>query len=286
MVEVKYMGRLGNRLFQYCLGRIIAESLGFRLNAGPISGFPGTQEPVPGKDFSNGPLQEFEGQKIDLQGVLGDHSPRRIVLHGYFQRYEYYQPFKETIRKRWLVPGFPVPPQRSLREIVLHVRRGDYVQLGWATPFHFYRDVLESATYERVFIVTDVPEDPFFRRFRRYQPVVFHKDTLEDFAMLLSFKRIVISQSSFAWWAAFLSEAEEVIVPASPTSPWSGNKKQFDGDMRINLEVFDERRFKTATVRGAYRPNVAEFVFNVRHYRAQLRQRWNFLVNRIAMRFH
>ena len=280
MVEVNYIGNMGNRLFQYCLGRIIAETLSFRLKADPIPGFPGTLEIVGGKDFSDGPIQELGGNKIDLQAVLTDHSPRKIVLNGYFQRYEYYQPFKDVIRKRWLVPGFLPVSQRSAREIVLNIRRGDYIQMGWATPFEFFREVLESAKCERVFIVTDEPRDPFFRRFGHYQPVVFHQGPLEDFSMLLSFKKMAISQSTFSWWAAFLSEAEEVVVPSSENDLWSANRKHFDVDMRLSLDVYDERRFRMVPVRGTYRPNLAEFVFNARHYRARLRARWNFFLGR------
>ncbi len=38
MIEVRYKGRLGNNLFQYCFGRILAESLGFTLKAEYIEG--------------------------------------------------------------------------------------------------------------------------------------------------------------------------------------------------------------------------------------------------------
>lgn len=282
MVEVKYIGGLGNRLFQYCLGRIIAERLGFKLKAAAIPGFPGTHELIEGEDFSDGPIQELRGQVVDFPAILAERSARRIVLHGYFQRYEYYQPFKEAIRKRWLVPdGLPVA-KRPAGEMVLNIRRGDYIQLGWATPFEFYREVLESAGCERLFIVTDEPGDPFFRRFKKYRPEVFHRSPLEDFSMLLSFDRMVISESTFSWWAAFLSQASEIIVPGSKRSLWSGNVKHLDVDMRINLEVSDEPRFTIMPVRGRYRPNLPELIFNARHYRARLRARWNQIRNGVA----
>jgi hypothetical protein len=48
MIEVRYKGQLGNNMFQYCLGRILAEELGFALQAGPISGFSNTEEKIGG----------------------------------------------------------------------------------------------------------------------------------------------------------------------------------------------------------------------------------------------
>jgi hypothetical protein len=48
MIEVRYKARLGNRMFQYCLGRILAEQLDFRLVAEPLSGFPNTRQKIEG----------------------------------------------------------------------------------------------------------------------------------------------------------------------------------------------------------------------------------------------
>lgn len=36
MVEVKYLGRLGNHLFTYATARVIAEHLGYALHAPPV----------------------------------------------------------------------------------------------------------------------------------------------------------------------------------------------------------------------------------------------------------
>jgi len=54
MVEVVYLGNLGNNLFQYCFGRILAEKFGYQLKSDPIAGFPHTKEIVQGKNYSKG----------------------------------------------------------------------------------------------------------------------------------------------------------------------------------------------------------------------------------------
>jgi hypothetical protein len=285
MVAVKYMGLFGNKLYEYCLGRIIAEHLGYKLDAAPIPGFTSTGQTVDGLDYSDGPIEELAGQKIDLAAVLDNRTPRKIILRGYFQRYEYFQPHKDLIRNRWLVPDRPPPPLHSDREIVLHVRRADYIQQGWAAPFEFYETVLDLAGCDRAYVVTDAPKDPFFRRFKKYHPVIVSNSQMEDFAFLRSFKKMVISESTFSWWAAFLSDAEAVYVPQSENGIWSGKmQNHFDIDMRINLEVTDEPRFKGVPVKGRYRPNLAELVFNARWYKARLRDRVRYLANRMARR--
>jgi Glycosyl transferase family 11 len=283
MVEVKYMGLFGNRLYEYCLGRIIAETLGYKLKAEPIPGFTSSGQTVDGLDYSDGAVEELAGMKIDLAAVLNNRTPRKILLRGYFQRYEYFQPYKDLIRKKWLVPDLPPPPPHSDREIVLHVRRGDYILQGWATPFEFFQNVIELAGCDRVYIVTDAPKDPFFRRFKKYHPVIVSKSQLEDFAFLRSFKKMVISESTFSWWAAFLSDAETVYMPRTENGIWSGKMEQLGGmDMRVDLEVADETRFKVVPVKGHYRPNLAEFVFNALWYKRRLQHRWKMFANRMA----
>jgi hypothetical protein len=85
MIEVRYKdkGQLGNNMFQYCLGRIPAEELGFALQAGPISGFPNTEEKIEGLSIQE-PVQILTGQKIDWDEIRADRSHRRIVLDWLF----------------------------------------------------------------------------------------------------------------------------------------------------------------------------------------------------------
>lgn len=37
--------------------------------------------------------------------------------------------------------------------------------------------------------------------------------TIEDFKFIMSFNKIVVAQSTFSWWAAFLSDAQEIFAP-------------------------------------------------------------------------
>ncbi len=57
--------------------------------------------------------------------------------------------------------------------------------------------------------------------------------TLRDFRVMLSAKKIVISQSTFYWWGVWLSDANEVYYPICNTGFWNGQ-------MDINLKVNDE----------------------------------------------
>lgn len=257
MVEVRYLGRLGNNFFQYCLGRIIAERLGFSLVADPLPGFPATEEKIQGHDYSSYPVQELTGrmgQVIDLESIVSDQTKRKIVLNGYFQRYEYYQPYKEVIRAKWLVDSIPVPAESiSKDDVAITIRLLDYFyNYNSMLPFSYYEDALAQSGYKRVFICTDEPTHPFIRRFDKYRPVIISKGPLDQFKFIASCNKIVVSQSSFFWWAAFLSKAQEVYLPGDCVHGfWSH-------DSHAQPFVWDEKRYRQVPCRGAYRMNSAE----------------------------
>ncbi|MCX5713944.1 MAG: exostosin family protein [Candidatus Omnitrophica bacterium] len=235
MVEIIYEGRLGNRLFQYCFGRILAENLGLKLKASHIEGFPNTQKEVGGFDYSDYPSCVLSGHKVNLRSILQDKTKRKIILKdGFFQRYEYYKEFKDTIRLNWLNTFSPQIRQANTQDIVLHIRRTDYVNRGHDQPFSYFDEALSLARFERVFICTDGPHDPFMKLFKKYNPVIFHNEfsALDDFWFIMSFKKIVLSASSFSWWAGFLSNATEIYFPVPKIGPWCSP----DVDLRIDDE--------------------------------------------------
>lgn len=221
MIEVRYKARLGNNLFQYCLGRIIAEELGFALHAEAIPGFPNTSQKVEGAEYE-GPAQTLTGQRIHLDEIIADRSPRRIVLDGWFQRHEYYRPRRARIQK-WLAfdPAIPVPVMPP--DLVLHVRRTDYVNLGWAMPFSFYEEVLGRFLPQRgtLWIVTDDRKDPFFKCFARWHPRFFTGTALESMVFMTMARRLVMSHSTFSWWPTFLGDPEEVVCALPSFGAWS-----------------------------------------------------------------
>lgn len=220
MVEVVYKGQLGNNLFQYCLGRILAEDLGFALAAEPIRGFPHTADAVEGARYES-PTVVLSGQHAELARLRAQPPQCRILLNGWFQRHEHYRPHREKIR-RWLAFGEAVRAPSTPPDTVVHVRRTDYVSNGWALPFSFYEEALTRLSPAgQVWILTDDPTDPFFRRFARWQPRFSSGTALEDLRFMSAAKRIVMSQSTFSWWATFLGDPDEVVCPDPSFGAWS-----------------------------------------------------------------
>jgi hypothetical protein len=60
------------------------------------------------------------------------------------------------------------------------------------------------------------------------------------FSEITSFNKIVASQGTFSFWAAFLSNAEKIYWPFPDDGPNSNNEKFVGG---VNLLVDDDERY-------------------------------------------
>lgn len=244
MVTVKYVGRLGNRMFQYALGRYLAQEMNYELRVRPLP-FPRTQEKIRGQIYLR-PDQILQGHNCDLLAILNDQSQRSITLNGYFQQSRFYLPVMKEI-KEW----FALPMKRpfALREvspldILVYIRLGDYYKCGVSLTHHFYESAINMARPRRVFIATDEPTHPFLKKFRHYDPVIICSANNPEIDLCAAqyFNKVAISCSSFSWWAAILSHANEIYVPIAKSGWWSGCNNHPIDAMSIDLRV-DEDRF-------------------------------------------
>jgi hypothetical protein len=221
MVEVRYRGRLGNRLFQYCFGRILAEGLGYALGAEPIEGFIGTQESISGCVYDEPSVEILDREQVEPASLIADRSPRKIRVNAFVQRAEYYAPYRKRIRQ-WLRLAAPadVPGEHDL---VLSIRLGDFIKGGRVLSPEYYFDVARRHGRGRIWIVTDEPDHPYLNAFAQLRPRYYNAGTLDAFGFLQSAHHLVLSASTFGWWAAYLSDAQTVYFPVldRPCHWWS-----------------------------------------------------------------
>jgi hypothetical protein len=104
-------------------------------------------------------------------------------------------------------------------------------------PTIFFSDILETRDWEHVWIVANptVHKHPVVRHLQaRYGAQIFHGGSARaDFQFLSAASTLILSPSTFAWWAAFLSEAATVHYPLMPMAvgmPWCGLLAWFDND--------------------------------------------------------
>jgi hypothetical protein len=267
VIEIRYSTRLGNKLFQYALARILASELNLFLPASPIPGFPSTFQTIPGNRFVT-PKVVLKGQDVDLQALLQYSSDCHFILDGNFQQSRLYVPWSQELRSKWLVPEVPsgfigADPD----DLVIHIRRTDYLWQGWGLPFSIYQSIIETHASKRLVIVTDDAKDPFLWRFRKYKPLIHSTTAFEDFLYLRSANNIMLSPSSFSWWAAFLSEAQQIFLPIPYSGIWA--KDHVEG---VNLEMSSDDRYLTIFANESLSLNFVERIhFERLFWRLKLR---------------
>lgn len=239
MIEVIYDGNLGNNLFQYCFGRIIAQTLGYELSAEPIPGFPRTRDRVSGNNYSRQNKIILRGQKPDLTFMTERNPLYHVMVTGYFQRYEYYKNHLEDIRE-WLESDYKcVESDIGANDVVIGIRRGrDYIPRH-GLPISYYEKALSLLKYKRLHITTNEPNDPFIKYFvKKYDAKVRPPGAIDNLEFIKKFKKIIISNSTFLWWAAVLSDADKIICPRPANGFWSANDHL---SKHISLEISDPR---------------------------------------------
>lgn len=213
---VKPRGRMGNLMFQLMLATRINDRLG---GAATIHGVE-----LPEWNIRSLPVGEPPRRALRLSGHLFDldevaHTLRSgicdaVLIEGWGQRLEY---FPDPAPMRALFRSGESPHALRDDEILIHVRSADIEGGAFAgyypLPFAFYETVIRSEGRSPVFMGQLQPS-PYTDALRqRFPQATFlpPSSPMKDFATLRSAERVVLSVSSFAWLAAWLSETAQAI---------------------------------------------------------------------------
>jgi hypothetical protein len=155
---------------------------------------------------------------------------------GYWQSYKYFKNVADQLKKELSFSKFISSKSRKVKlikklkkknTIGIHVRGGDYRK----EPFLSFNGLLDANYYNKsvnemrkkfkignIFIFTDDIDylNTMSSKFNfNFQLVsnCFSNSALEDFALFYLIKNKIISNSTFAWWCAFLSKNLNVIYP-------------------------------------------------------------------------
>ena len=257
-VTVDLFSGLGNQLFQYCFARILAERHGLALRCRFVPPSGGVLHSnrrlavrevfdvatrAPGRTATGRP-RRLGGHAVDLEALDGT---RPLHLHGFFQQYRYYRPYRRSIAS-WLSVAAVELPSVDPEAVAVHVRLGDYLSAIRERPYAFrpryYDEAIDRAGGGPVVVVTDEPAHPTIEHLRRRHgaAVVSSADPYEDFRRLMAHRRLVTSESTFCWWAGWLGRAERIVQPPRALDPavyggfWSDRED-------IDLFVDDDDRY-------------------------------------------
>lgn len=198
MVTVQYQGRLGNRLTQYTYARLVSEILGH--------------------EFIAPPIEEFPDLVVRCKGG-GLNATDGILVKGYFEEARLYALVRERIVKWFLKPNDLAV---KTNKCAIHVRGGDALEEGFrCPPYSYYKNSIEQwSSIAQFTIFTDDPQCLVVKALlQELDCDISLKSPIEDLKYMLGHQQIIIGNSTFAWWAAFLSGHNNIIQP-EPSKGW------------------------------------------------------------------
>lgn len=98
-------------------------------------------------------------------------------------------------------------------DLVINVRRREYRNTIHSIKMNYYQNLLNTLKFDRLFISGDEFDEEVVQTFSKYNPIYYHISPIEDLKFIKSFNRIIMSNSTFTWWAAVLSDAKEIYCP-------------------------------------------------------------------------
>jgi hypothetical protein len=261
MITARYTpgSRLGNQMMQYASLYSLSRYLDYRLSIPPIDDFINTSmRPAIGRVFKT-PEDMYRlkarhfinYEKIDpcLQRTIVNHECCYLenIYNFDHLRKELLQlfAFKQTklndycffVRRASELKTTKID-RISPRDVVVSLRIGDFVSAKKPTDrwrrcvytrflgFDYFDIILSLMRFDRLFITSDEPLHPLLGAFGKYDPILVRNDTpAKTMAFVTRFDRIAISESTYSWWAAYLSNASEVYYPISKRGLWGVNTR-------------------------------------------------------------
>jgi hypothetical protein len=135
------------------------------------------------------------------------------VLWGYWCHSRWYEAERRKIENFIRIPAVEAANERGLvsdRDLVMHVRLGDYVEHRAMIQPEWYDAILDAEKHERLYIVTDTPDHPYLDHWKARKPIIVSRSPESDFHFIRQFKRIICGNSTFSWWACFFSHAYRI----------------------------------------------------------------------------
>lgn len=219
------MGGLGNQMFQYAYGKYLSNKFNDELVLDLTFFYPENQDPMLIREYD---LHVFKN--IKCKTIVNGQN----LIEGYFQRHDYV-----TEIRNQLLYDFDIDLQTEQQDvfneisnsnsICINVRRGDYVNFARSANFHGFvgNEYFDIAIKQ---IVNEVNDPQFFvfsddiewcqENIKTGYPTKFmtkeyNGPKYSSYLKLMSAcKHFILPNSTFGWWAAWMSNNPNKIVYA------------------------------------------------------------------------
>jgi len=245
-------GGLGNQMFQISTAYSLAKDNGddFAINYGiPHIGLQKSQlyykDNIFKKIKSTGvfPVVKYNEPSFSFKQIPYANN---MCIHGYFQTERYFEKYKEDINSMFEFPESVkdkvdafLENYKNVYKVGIHYRRGDYVKYKniYTCLGKEYYDEAKKLINKGKIVYLNCSDDFNSVEFNIEGEIVKMDSELEDMYLLSQCDSIIMSNSSFAWWGAWLGKNKDVIVMPEKWFGPDGEKQYQDiyikGSVRI-----------------------------------------------------
>lgn len=222
------LGRLGNQLFQYASSKGIAFKNDQTLMIPRTELFDHFEMTGANIGRRNSPV--FQEKQFHFDEELFTKFQYDIDLFGYYQSEKYFKHIEIDIRKDFTFKKHIYEPCWDMikeipERISLHVRRGDYLEKPDCHPpctIQYYEQALSK--FDDNIPVLIFGDDPQWCKeqelFSSDRFMISEGNSVEvDLCLMAMCQKHIISNSSLAWWAAWLANSKSVVAPKNWFGP-------------------------------------------------------------------
>jgi hypothetical protein len=167
---------------------------------------------------------------------------KNCYISGYFQSIKYFSSIKDVLKNELkptekLAENFYcnfIESQNRSNTVAIHIRRGDYTGSGNELPFTYYQNAVDYMAKKlngslQLFIFSDDIQYVRHNFSFSHQAFWVNEDRslndFEEFITMSKCRHFIIANSSFSWWAAWLSSNDKKIICAP--NQWVANPDDY-----------------------------------------------------------
>jgi hypothetical protein len=239
MIVVRFRGRLGNQLFQYAFALATAKRFKtfFLIDRINDSSFVKYFDIYNSQTVNKLMLYFFRRKIICIEDASEklktriDKLSNNTYYDGFFQSEIYFDNVKRLVIKKFQVrKKYKEMFESKFGElffghkiIAIHCRIGDYVNawneedygsIDLILPEKYYKNALamiEDIQNYKIIIVTDDIEKATSKFDFINDKIIVSEDEIIDFQILQNANKLIIANSTFSWWAAYLNHKNATV---------------------------------------------------------------------------
>ena len=173
---------------------------------------------------------------------------KNYYLYGNFESYKYFDKYRDEIVKQFSI-NYKLDDNtkefikgiKKCNSVSLHIRMGDFVSIGRDVSIDYYKKQMEKVKHqiENPIFYLATTDNKIIDEFKKYENIRIVDTTgenkdINDWLCLKECKHHIITDSTYSWWAAYLSDSKDKKVFSATLEEYSGFQKH-----NCDIEYYD-----------------------------------------------